>query len=218
MPNLDYSDLRHEARRLKRSNLLDQLNDIRKAKLPRPDGESSVFVSSMEGERALSRGLHQWKQTIIEPVGEVKDGPILDLYIKQGINWGWVEEYKNRKFAWCGAFAGWCWEESVKKEIRKKCFPSTYRLKEWAKGSQRIIKKLEDAREGDLIIVGHKKPWGDHITLFDRMDDQGYWSVEGNAYGETPKGGARQEGVIRRYRNVEEIKYIYRPLKVDLNG
>lgn len=218
MPNLDYNDFQHEERRLKRSDLLDELNDNVNASLPLADGEQSVYVSSLHGERALARALAQWNETIIEPKGVVDGGPILERYIKEGIKWSWVDSYQNRKFAWCGAFAGWAWKESVKDEIRKKSFPSTYRLREWAKGSQRIIKRLEDAREGDIIIVGKKKAWGDHITLFDRIDGEGYWSVEGNAYGETPEGGPRKEGVIRRYRNVEEIYAIYRPLKVDLNG
>lgn len=205
---MSYSESEHEARQALRSDLLDELND-------HPQADLEDHQSLLDGERALERALEQWQECILEPHGEVCDGPILERYIHEGISWKWQESYKNRKFAWCGAFAAWAWRDSVNLNVRKKSFPSTYRLKKWAGGGVRVIERLEDARAGDIIVVGHKKAWGDHITLFERAEESGYWSVEGNAYGEVPEGGSRKEGVIRRWRGTDEIFAIYRPLEAD---
>lgn len=205
---MSYSDSDHDERRALRSDLLDQLNDCAQADL-------EDHQSPEAGERALERALDQWRECVIEPGGKVCDGPILERYIHEGICWTWQEDYKNRAFAWCGAFMAWAWRETVNPTIRKKRFASTYRLQQWAKGSPRIIENLVDARAGDIIVVGHRKGWGDHITLFERCDEGGYWSVEGNAYGEVPEGGGRKEGVIRRWRAESEIFAIYRPLEAD---
>ena len=205
---MSHSDKKHEERRALRSDLLDNLNDCSQADLDDHQDFS-------DGALALERALDQWRECVIEPHGEVCEGPILERYIHEGIEWKWQESYKNRAFAWCGAFAAWAWRESVALSVRKKRFPSTYRLQKWAKGSSRIIEDLEDAQAGDIIVVGHRKAWGDHITLFERHDEEGYWSVEGNAYGEVPEGGSRKEGVIRRWRAESEIFAIYRPLEED---
>lgn len=214
MGNLGYDDFKHEARRIIRGDLLEQLNDTSQAPPATSDEEQGVYISSMHGERVIDRALQEWRKEVVEPAITVEEGPILNDYIHQGIKWTWVREYKNKKFAWCGAFCGFCWID-ISPDIRKKSFPSTYRLQEWAKGSRRIIKSLSEARKGDIVIVGFRKPWGDHITLLDKLDKGGFWSVEGNAYGETPTG-ERREGVIRRFRREEEINVIYRPLKSDL--
>lgn len=205
---MSYSDPNHEERRALRSDLLDELNDCSFADL---DNHQPVE----DGELALERALEQWRESIIEPLGEVSNGPILERYIHEGLEWTWQKSYKNRAFAWCGAFMSWAWRESVNPTVRKKHFPSTYRLQQWAKDSPRIIEGLENARRGDIIVIGHKKAWGDHITIFERLDEDGYWSVEGNAFGEIPEGGERKEGVIRRWRAKSEIHSIYRPLEVD---
>lgn len=210
-----YTDPSHADRREIRSDLLDELDGDERAPLEEGDPSPSDFQSITDGERAIERALEEWRLNIVEPKGQVSQGPILEKYIRQGIEWDWVDSYQNRKFAWCGAFAAWAWWESVSAPIRQKCFPSTYRLREWAKGSGRVIDNLEDARAGDIVIVGHKKAWGDHITLLERHDEGGYWSVEGNAWGETPSAGARREGVIRRFRSEDEISAIYRPLESD---
>lgn len=205
---MSYTDPSHEERRALRSDLLDELNDCQEA-------EMEDHQAPEDGALALERALEQWRECIIEPRGEVCEGPILERYIHEGIGWTWQESYKNRAFAWCGAFMSWAWRESVSSSVRKKHFASTYRLKKWAKGTPRVIDKLEDAREGDIVIVGHRKAWGDHITLFERIDEGGFWSVEGNAFGEVPEGGGRKEGVIRRWRAESEIFAIYRPLEAD---
>lgn len=206
---MSYSESEHEARRALRSDLLDELNDC-------PQADSTSYQSISAGGVALGRALEQWAGCVLEPLDEVADGPILERYIQKGIGWTWQTTYKNRAFAWCGAFAAWAWRDSVSLSIRKKRFASTYRLQQWAKDSDRIIDSLEDARAGDIIIVGHKKKWGDHITLFERSAEEGgYWSVEGNAFGEVPNYRGRGEGVIRRRRSTSEIFAIYRPLEAD---
>ena len=203
---IDYQDPQHEERRKERSDLLDSLDRLDKYPLK----DSGVF-----GAQALERALEEWRLDVVEPEGTVTEHRILD-YINFGLGWSqYGEKYKNRGFAWCGAFAAFAWSGSVSFDVRFYHFASTYRLQEWARGSKRLIKNLEDAQEGDLIVVGKGKAWGDHITLFERIDDGGYWSVEGNAWGETPSGGARREGVIRRWRAESEIHAIYRPISED---
>lgn len=172
----------------------------------------NLHKSPQAGARAVERALIEWAQDIHEPGGEVTSGPILERYILRGLAWRWIDTYRNRSFAWCGAFAAWCWWEGVSEETRKRAFASTYRLQRWAKGSARLI-PYEEARAGDLAVVGHRKAWGDHITLIERREGETLHTIEGNAYGETPSG--RAEGVIKRTRDREEVAYIYRPLEVD---
>lgn len=213
----DYNDPLHDERRQQRSELLEQNNDV--------EGGPSLWIDDdlspsdhqplEAGENAVERALEQWRESIIEPDSLVCEGPILDKYIQCGIEWDWITDYQNRKFAWCGAFAAWAWRDSVNRTVRRKSFPSTYRLQKWAQGTERVISDISQARRGDLVIVGHKKNWGDHITLFERHDENGFWTVEGNAWGEVPAGGPRREGVIRRWRSNDEVNAIYRPLERD---
>ena len=166
----------------------------------------------MNGNDVIQRALREWETAIEEPTGEESDHRILD-FIREGAGWSWVKTYQNRKFAWCGCFAAWCYAE-VRLEIRKKHFPSTYRLYQWAKGTERRL-KIRNAEVGDLLIVGDGKKWGDHITLAERKEAKGWWTVEGNAWGELPTG-RRAEGVIRRFRPWSEIQFAYRPLPEDI--
>ena len=68
-----------------------------------------------------------------------------------------------------------------------------------------------------ILTTASGKRWGDHITIIDRVEEDlsGVWTVEGNAFGEVPSS-ERKEGVVRCFRPVEKIKFIYRPLEVDL--
>ena len=99
-------------------------------------------------------------------------------------------------------------------------FASTYRMFKWAENTKRVVKGLEEARAGDIMIVGNKKSYGDHITLIEKIEEDlsGAWTIEGNAYGETPENTKRKEGVIRRFRPLETIRFIYRPLEQDRNA
>lgn len=175
--------------------------------------ETTETQSLSNGQRAIGRALEEWDSLVMEPRGTVSEHRILD-YIREGAGWTWVKTYKNRKFAWCGCFAAWCWQDSVSLAVRKKAFPSTYRLRRWGRGTARAI-ALEDARAGDLIIVGDRKSWGDHIALFDAWDgDAKLLTVEGNAVGRFPNN-KRGEGVIRRSRDADEVRYVWRPLDED---
>ena len=57
---------------------------------------------------------------------------------------------RNGDFAWCGAFAAYCWS-SLKLDIRKRTFPSTYRL--WRDWQSRRI-PTAGMRPGDIVVVG----------------------------------------------------------------
>jgi hypothetical protein len=202
---MDHDKRRHERAR--------RINELNRNPLERPD----EWASEEAGREALERALGEWSQEIIEPDHKVTEGPILERYVWEGGGWTWQEDYQNRKLAWCGFFASFAWL-SVNAKIRKKCFPSTYRLRQWAKGTAREIKRLEDARPGDILVIAtsNGKRWGDHITLIERIDQEGAWTIEGNAFGETPKA-QRAEGVVRCYRPKDKIRFIYRPLEVDLD-
>ena len=203
-------------RRALRADLLDELDqDFHLTMAHMPNDHINIEHSLY----AVHRALDEWRSNILEPQGTVKEHRILD-YIHEGSKWSWIEEYTNRKLAWCGHFLAYCYADIIKDSIRKKCFPSTYRLRQWAQGTDREIESIESARAGDILIVGRKKSYGDHITLIEKIEDDlsGVWTVEGNAFGETPQASSRKEGVIRRFRAVKDIRFIYRPLEQDRHG
>jgi len=188
---------------------------------PRPSAPSTPATPPASplhpGARAVERALSQWREDIREPSGRVTSGPILERYIREGLGWTWIKDYENRAFEWCGAFAAWAWLDGLSAQVRKKHLASTYRLREWARGTAREVGGLSAARPGDIAITGPRKAWGDHITLIERveLDGSGAWTIEGNARGEGPAPGPKIEGVIRRFRSAEEIRFIYRPLAED---
>ena len=75
---MPYSDPNHEERRALRSDLLDELNNCQEAELDDPQPLEN-------GERALERALEEWRDCVLEPSGEVCQGPILEKYIHKGI-------------------------------------------------------------------------------------------------------------------------------------
>lgn len=172
--------------------------------------------SERDGERAVARALEAWAEVIKEPRGEVSSGPILERFIRgpEGLRWGWIETYKNRSFEWCGAFAAWAWAESLSPAVRRSSWASTYRLRTWAQDTTREL-ELSEARPGDVLIIGERKSWGDHIAILERVEGGTYHTIEGNAHG-TLGNGARGEGVVKRQRKAEEITHVYRPLEEDL--
>lgn len=193
---------------------------MQSSKTPAPDLNAAPTPTISTGARAVERALEEWREDIREPKGKVTDGPILTRYIKEGLGWAWIKDYQNRTFEWCGAFAAWVWRDSINPEIRKKHLASTYRLREWARGTPREIKGgLSAARPGDIAVIATKaaKPWGDHITIIEKVepDGRGVWTVEGNARGEGPAPGPHIEGVVRCFRQAEAIRFIYRPLDAD---
>jgi hypothetical protein len=144
----------------------------------------------------------------------------INTYIRsmEGIGWTWEKEYvKNGQFAWCGAFAAFCYR-AVKFKTRQKIFPSCYRLySNWSQTSRKI--EPRDMLPGDIVVVysSARATWGDHITLCRVAPIDGkFETLEGNAHG-TLGDGSHGEGVIARERSLDEVAYVYRLLAEDFD-
>jgi len=206
-------DLEQDLRRVKRALGQAELDlDITQI-------EIKDFVTPHSTEHALeaiSRAKLEWERVVKDP------SPRVDAYIKSaaGLGWSWEKPYiKNGQFAWCGAFASFCYTKASA-NIRKKIFPSCYRMyKNWGQTSRYVpVNKIQ---RGDIVIVwaGKHSTQGDHITLCVDADalSLGYIStIEGNAVG-TLGDGSRGEGVIKRQRTVDEIAHVYRLLASDFD-
>ena len=126
-------------------------------------------------------------------------------YINEGLEWNKRDPYKNSwnikvgGFSWCGAFPAYC-DPDLKYEIRHEVMPSTYRLREFCKGTPRDI-PLDEIQRGDLVVVGRKggKRWGAHITRVLEVGETHVKTIEGNAHGRLGNG-TWGEGVITRRR------------------
>jgi hypothetical protein len=180
---------------------------------PLPDASDSTESESAGTDDArtdlvIGRAEEEWNRPVTEPNGEGWER--IDEYIRgsQGLAWTWEERYvRNRQFAWCGAFAAFCFEAAgLNAEIRQKVMPSTYRLKRWATGSSRLLSPDAVGR-GDVVIVGPAggNAWGSHITICESAGSDGYINTfEGNASGTGPDG-SRYEGVVRQRRPFERV-------------
>lgn len=166
--------------------------------------------------QAISRAKKEWSRIVVDPCDRINS------YIKssEGIGWSWEKDYiKNGQFAWCGAFAAFCYT-SVKMNIRKKIFPSCYRLyKNWSKTSRKI--KIEDVQAGDIVVIytSKRSVQGDHITLCvdaSTKKDGYIKTIEGNARGELGSG-EYGEGVIKQDRKLDSIAHVYRLLGSDFD-
>lgn len=162
----------------------------------------------------LSRAESEWSRVVKDPCQRI------DAYIKStaGIGWSWEKAYvQNGQFAWCGAFAAFCYTKA-NFNIRKKIFPSCYRMySNWGQTSRKIA--TDKIQRGDIVVVwsGKNSVQGDHITICTNADaiNLGYIStIEGNAVG-TLGDETRGEGVIKRQRSVDEIAHVYRLLASD---
>tara|TARA_X000000368_G_scaffold138401_1_gene108817 strand:- start:2545 stop:3228 length:684 start_codon:yes stop_codon:yes gene_type:complete len=138
----------------------------------------------------------------------------------QGLGWTWLDPYtRNGQFAWCGAFAAFAHTE-VRAQIRKKIFPSCYRLySNWSNTSRHIDPSKVQA--GDIVVIytSKRSVQGDHITLCIDTSTiaEGYIkTIEGNAHG-TLGDGTQGEGVITRERTTDEIAHVYRLLAGDFD-
>jgi len=170
--------------------------------------------TALHVKEAIARAKSELNRVVIDPC------PRIDAYIKssEGIGWSWEKPYtKNGQFAWCGAFAAFCYTK-VNSRIKKKIFPSCYRLySNWGKTSRHI--SLENIEPGDIVVVftAKRSLQGDHITLCvdnSTMQDGYITTIEGNAHGELGNG-ERGEGVITRKRNLDEVAHVYRLLGHD---
>ena len=205
------NDLKHDVRRLERSlgqaELDLQALPHRDVTYPRPPrDERSV--------EAVARGMAEWSQVVKEPDRRI------NTYIRsvEGLGWTWEKEYiKNGQFAWCGAFAAFCWT-AVKPSIRKKIFPSCYRLySNWSQTSRHI--DPSKMMPGDIVVVysGKHATQGDHITICRGEPVDGVFeTLEGNAHG-TLGDDTHGEGVIIRDRSLDEVAHVYRLLSEDFD-
>lgn len=184
------------------------------------------------GEYALARALEMWREDIIDPrrgdTREIAQRSLIaiDRMIRgdRGLDWAAARDggktsgsYRgDLDFAWCGAYAATCWSAAgLRADIRRAHWASTYRLWTWARDTPRMLRP-EDARAGDVLVVGLKARWGDHIAVVVDQAD-GWWrTVEGNATGLGPDDRRRQ-GVIRAERGPSEVRYAVRPLDEDLD-
>jgi len=207
----------HEVRRLQRS-ILQMGLDLKALEVDRRP-ERNVYASSQSRE-AIERAQCEWERNVTEP-SYGGDWQRINTYIKssEGIGWSWEPDYtKNGQFSWCGAFVAFAYGGSVRLDIRKKIFPSCYRLwSNWGKSSR--CRDGEAPQPGDIITVftsDEQTPvQGNHIVLcVGAPDDMGLFdTIEGNAHGQGPEG--RIEGVIKRQRSIDTVAHIYRLLSED---
>lgn len=132
--------------------------------------------------------------------------------------WGW--HYGKPGFEWCGHTAAVIFRAcGLDPEIARKTFPSTARLaNRGPKGSRwrRPVVKTADLSPGDLVCVvtGVNRSYGDHIVVATTKPDVhgDFETIEGNAGGETPDGRWVKKGVVKRTRNVRDVRQVLRPL------
>ena len=178
----------------------------------------------------------EWLRNVIEPDRTGQNGaPIIDTYIRgpQGLGWKTcdIKTWKpgvpytyNGAFAWCGAYAAFCWGAAgLSPAVRYKRLPGTPRLLAWARGTDRLIRPA-DLRPGDIAVVGPQgSVEGEHIVIVRGVNPgESILTYEGNAKGPLPSG-AIVEGVISRSRpffhptpTVYRVIYGVRPLAEDM--
>ena len=173
----------------------------------------------------------EWDSNISEPPSG-QEQPRIDAYIRSnlGLNWSSADvsrldkptPYTRDSFSWCGAFVAFCYGNVTPLALRKKVFPSTYRMySNWAQTSRNRGKK--DIQSGDIVVVWtsrnqdvrNKYHYGQHITLCEFVDGDEIHTIEGNAKGELGNGSTG-EGVIKRVRKIKDVAYVYRLLSEDL--
>jgi len=194
--------------------------------LPAAEGRMGECALTSEVQAAaavaLERAQAEFERDVTEP-GLGGDWQRIDHYIRgdEGLQWGWEEPYtRNGQFAWCGAFAAQCWA-SLLPQIRKKTFPSTYRL--WRDWQARRV-PVDGMQPGDIVVVFNDsasaadreaKPYGQHITICRELAGDGFTTYEGNARAYGP-GGNYREGVGTRERALSSIAAVHRPQAQDL--
>jgi len=206
-------NLEQDYRRLERAFNQAQL-DINALEIE--DHDYNTPAISFHAREAIKRAEVELNRVVVDP------GDRINAYIRsaEGLGWSWVEPYtKNGEFAWCGAFASFCYTK-VNSNIRKKIFPSCYRLySNWAKTSRKI--PIQDVQAGDIVVIytAKRSVQGDHITLCvdaSTKKDGYIKTIEGNAKGELGNGEFG-EGVIRQERELEKIAHVYRLLGSDFD-
>lgn len=205
------------------------------------------------GRVALNAGLLAWSRGIMDPTRKAfadpafaDDRQFIDDIIRTPDGLGWAacsiftKAYRwDGDFEWCGAFAAYCWRSSIPLAIRKRYFPSTYRLDRYGQHRRAFAESVPSVpdemrrkyvaldgdaddvdhfapRAGDILIV-NGKGYGQHITIVERWDPEAmtFVTVEGNATGHGP-GGVRFQGVVRQTRALKDCRRLIRPGLCDL--
>lgn len=207
------------------------------------------------GRVALNTGLLAWQRGIMDPIRKAWGDPafaddraFIDACIRSDDGLGWsscstvVKSYRwDGDYEWCGAFAAYCWHASIPLAIRRRYFPSTYRLDRYGRHKRAFAEAVPvvplsmrrkylaidgdaddvDAfapRAGDILIV-NGRGYGQHITIVESWDPITcvFRTVEGNATGEGPDG-QRHQGVVRQTRPLSVCRRLIRPGLCDLIG
>lgn len=199
-----------------------------------PPAAAAGFVAPPAVVLAAARA--EMQRGVAEPgtEGMPNGAPIIDSYIRGPLGLAWttcdvktwkpgVPYTRNGQFAWCGAFAAFCWGEAgLKVALRQKHLAGTGRLYRWAHGTERWVKP-RDLQPGDIAVVGPQGSGdGEHITIVREVRANVIETYEGNAHG-LGIGGKRYEGVVVQVRPFDppapqtyRVLYGVRPLGEDL--
>ena len=211
--------LEHENRRYKRAiNQLCVDVDVN------VDVNVSIERKVVPNERVrnvLARAERDWNMNVTEPEYG-GDYQRITYYIKSKdcLGWTWEDDYtRNGQFAWCGAFASYCYGTDILLSVRKNTFPSCYRMnRDWFSSS-----RLQDSSQilpGDIVVVytsDERTPsYGNHITIARTSPDENgdFHTIEGNANGVGPNQDWR-EGVSKRTRHINTVARVYRLIDED---
>jgi len=107
------------------------------------------------GAAVLEVAEREWRRPVVEPNrdGQVRAGAgRINEYIRGALGLGWptaqvgvpsVAYTRNGQFAWCGAFAAYCWGAGagLRADLRRLACPSTFRLWELARQQGRTWKR-----------------------------------------------------------------------------
>lgn len=128
-------------------------------------------------------------------------------------------KYRPQSDEWCGFFVGaGLIHAGLDPQIALHVIPSTYRLGSavhWGRAGYPAVRSLPASavQRGDIVVVGHRKKYGDHITMALSSGPE-FATIEGNAMGHKPSGPFSRQGVVRRTRRADEVAAVYR-LKVE---
>ena len=131
---------------------------------------------------------------------------------------------------YCGIFAYWCLTQVGDFLVEDRCvwakpdpqlkkiFPSTRRFahpgeREYT-GAPLEQVDVSDIRRGDIAVIttdAHRTPhpYGNHIVIVEETYPDGtFYTVEGNAYGQT--GTGKDRGVVVKRRSLGDVRRAYR--------
>lgn len=190
------------------------------------------------GEVALDAALTEWSRRTFDPrkldtsPAAAQSKLVICQYINEGLGWG-IKEYKgNTTFAWCGAFAAWCWLQAGMTPTRAKKFSgadvpgdpfaSTYRLMRAAQRDPLLTIAVPKSLPADVVVVksaSQPKKFGNHITMAVAWSQNRdvVTCVHGNGHGRWPTG-EWVEGVVISTFPATAIAAIYRPHGAWLDG